>query len=83
MKIKAIIIEDEEPARELISNFLKDNPEIELLGGFSDGFTGLQAINGLHPDLVFLDIQMPKLTGFEVLEFVSENPVVIFTTAYD
>lgn len=83
MKIKAIIIEDEEPARELISNFLKDHPEIELLGGFSDGFSGLKAINGLHPDLVFLDIQMPKLTGFEVLEFVNESPVVIFTTAYD
>jgi len=83
MKIKAIIIEDEEPARELISNFLKDHPEIELLGGFSDGFSGLKAINGLHPELVFLDIQMPKLTGFEVLEFVNESPVVIFTTAYD
>jgi len=83
MKIKAIIIEDEEPARELISNFLKDYDEIELIGGFCDGFTGLKAINELLPDLVFLDIQMPKLTGFEVLEFVQEPPVVIFTTAYD
>ena len=83
MKIKAIIIEDEEPAQELISNFLKDYNVIDLLGSFADGFTGLKAINELHPDLVFLDIQMPKLTGLEVLEFVTENPVVIFTTAYD
>ena len=83
MKIKTLIIEDEEPARALVANFLKDYENIEIAGSFSDGFSGLKAINELKPELVFLDIQMPKLTGFEVLEFVTDNPVVVFTTAYD
>jgi two-component system, LytTR family, response regulator len=81
--MKAIIIEDEQPARELVKNYLKPFTEIELLGEFSDGFSGIKAINELHPDLVFLDIQMPKLTGFEMLEILDHIPDIIFTTAYD
>lgn len=81
--MKAIIIEDEQPARELVKNYLKAYPEILLLGEFSDGFSGIKAINELHPDLVFLDIQMPKLTGFEMLEILDHMPNIIFTTAYD
>lgn len=81
--IKAIIIEDEQPARELVKNYLKAYPDIELLGEFSDGFSGIKAINELHPDLVFLDIQMPKITGFEMLEILDAIPEIIFTTAYD
>jgi two-component system LytT family response regulator len=81
--IKTIIIEDEQPARDLIRNYLRDASHIELLGEFSDGFTGLKAIQELKPQLVFLDIQMPKLTGFEVLELLEEIPQIIFTTAYD
>jgi two-component system, LytTR family, response regulator len=83
MKINAIIIEDEEPARLLLKNFLSTFSEIELKGEFSDGFSGLKAINETNPDLVFLDIQMPKLTGFEILELADHKPVIIFTTAYD
>jgi two-component system LytT family response regulator len=83
MKIRTIIIEDEEPARLLIKNFLANFNEIELLGEFSDGFSGLKAINELKPHLVLLDIQMPKLTGFEILELAEHKPVIIFTTAYD
>lgn len=79
----AIIIEDEQPARELVKNYLKAYPDIEFLGEFSDGFSGIKAINELHPDLVFLDIQMPKLTGFEMLEIMDRYPEIIFTTAYD
>lgn len=79
----AIIIEDEQPARELVKNYLKAYPSIELLGEFSDGFSGIKAINELHPDLIFLDIQMPKLTGFEMLEILDSIPEIIFTTAYD
>ena len=79
----AIIIEDEQPARELVKNYLKAYSAIELLGEFSDGFSGIKAINELHPDLVFLDIQMPKLTGFEMLEILDHMPNIIFTTAYD
>lgn len=81
--IKTIIIEDEQPARDLIRNYLKDAAQIELVGEFSDGFTGLKAIQELKPQLVFLDIQMPKLTGFELVELLDEIPQIIFTTAYD
>lgn len=81
--MKAIIIEDEQPARELVKNYLKSYASIELLGEFSDGFSGIKAIHELQPDLVFLDIQMPKITGFEMLEILDYIPEIIFTTAYD
>lgn len=58
-------------------------PEIELIGECSDGFQGLKNIQDLQPDLIFLDIQMPKLTGFEMLELLDTMPEVVFTTAYD
>jgi two-component system LytT family response regulator len=54
-----------------------------LTGEFADGFSGLKAINSLKPDIIFLDIQMPRLTGFEMLELLDERPEIIFTTAYD
>ncbi|MCX6283069.1 MAG: LytTR family DNA-binding domain-containing protein [Bacteroidetes bacterium] len=83
MTYKAIIIDDEKPARDIIRTFLKDFSEIELLTECSDGFAGLKAIQDLKPDLAFLDIQMPKLTGFEVLELIDNPPLIIFSTAYD
>ena len=83
MKIRTIIIEDEEAARSLLKNFLTTFGDLQLEGEFSDGFSGLKAINELKPDLVFLDIQMPKLTGFEVLELAEHKAVIIFTTAFD
>lgn len=82
-KLKAIIIEDEPLARELIKNFLSSENDIELIGEFDNGFSGLKAINELKPDIVFLDVQMPKLTGIELLELLDEYPKIIFTTAYD
>lgn len=81
--IKTIIIEDEQPARNLIKHYLSKHGEIELIGEFSDGFSGLKAIHELKPGLVFLDVQMPKLTGFEMLELLEESPQIIFTTAFD
>jgi two-component system LytT family response regulator len=81
--IRAIIIEDEQPARDLIKHYLSVHTNITLLGEFPDGFSGLKAIHELKPDLVFLDVQMPKLTGFELLELMDETPHIIFTTAYD
>ncbi len=81
--IKAVIIDDEQPARDLIKHYLAGHKEVEISGEFADGFTGLKAIQEMKPDLVFLDIQMPKLTGFELLELLDSMPNIIFTTAYD
>jgi len=82
-KLRAIIVEDEKPARELVKAFLKEHENIELIGECDNGFDGVKTINEAKPDLVFLDIQMPKLTGFEMIELLDEVPDVIFTTAFD
>ena len=81
--LKTIIIDDEQPAIDLLKHYLKQFKQIEIIKECQDGFCGLKAINGLKPDLVFLDIQMPKLTGFELLELLDEKPMIIFITAYD
>jgi two-component system LytT family response regulator len=81
--IKTIIVEDEKLARDLIRDFLGNYEDFEIMGEYEDGFSGLKAINEQKPDLIFLDIQMPKLTGFEMLEVLEHHPAIIFTTAYD
>ena len=81
--IRCIIIDDETPARELVKAQLKKYSEIELVAECTNGFEGFMAIKEHNPDLVFLDIQMPKITGFEMLELVDEKPNIIFITAYD
>ncbi|MDE5416876.1 LytTR family transcriptional regulator DNA-binding domain-containing protein [Labilibaculum sp. DW002] len=81
--MKAIIIDDEALARDLVRSFLDCYNDIEILGEYSDGFQGLKAINELQPDLVFLDVQMPKLTGFEMLELLDKPCNIVFTTAYN
>jgi two-component system LytT family response regulator len=80
---KAVIIDDESYAREIVKEYLDKYNDIGIAGEFSDGFSGLKGINELSPDIVFLDIQMPKLTGFEMLELLDKRPAIIFTTAYD
>lgn len=82
-KIRTIIVEDEELARNLLKSFLKDAENIELIAECENGFEGVKMINELKPDLVFLDIQMPKITGFELLELLDHKPHIIFATAYD
>ncbi len=82
-KIGAIIIEDEKPARDLIKKFMEDREELELLGEYDNGFSGLKATHELEPDVLFLDVQMPKLNGFELIELLDYAPEIIFTTAYD
>ena len=82
-KIRTVIIEDEAPAREIIKHYLKELDSIEIIAECSDGFSGLKTISQLKPDLVFLDIQMPRLTGIELVEVLTEKPEIIFTTAYD
>jgi two-component system LytT family response regulator len=82
-KIAAVIIDDEAPARQVIRTYLQDYPDISVIAECDNGFTGLKQIQEMKPDVVFLDIQMPKLTGFEMLELIDKPPVIIFSTAYD
>ena len=82
-KVSAIIIDDEKLAREITKGYLKKNPEIEIVAECSNGFDAIKKINELKPDLIFLDIQMPKISGFEMLELLEDPPVIIFTTAFD
>lgn len=81
--IKIVIIDDEPLARSLLRNFLGEIADAEIVGEYENGFDGLKGITTLKPDLVFLDIQMPKLNGFEMLELLDEMPHIIFITAYD
>jgi len=81
--IRTIIVDDEAPARDIIRHYLGELEDIEIVAECSDGFSGLKTISSMKPDLVFLDIQMPRLTGIEMLEVMTEKPVIIFTTAYD
>lgn len=83
VKIRTIIVEDEELARNLLKSYLKERDDLEIIAECENGFEGVKAINELKPDLVFLDIQMPKITGFEMLELLDHHPEIIFTTAYD
>ena len=82
-KIRAVIIEDEELARQLLRELLRRHPEVEVVGECGNGFDAVKMVPELKPDLLFLDIQMPKLDGFEVLELVGNEMAVIFVTAYD
>lgn len=81
--IKAIIIDDERLARNLVREYLSTHTDIEIKAECNDGFEGLKAIQEYQPDLIFLDIQMPKINGFEMLELIDHPPAVIFTTAFD
>lgn len=81
--IKAVIIDDEPLARSIVSEYLKNYPAIHIVQECSDGFEGVKAIAQHKPDLIFLDIQMPKINGFEMLELIDDPPAVIFTTAFD
>jgi two-component system LytT family response regulator len=82
-KIRTLIIDDEAPAREIIKHYLEELDDIEVIAECADGFSGLKTITVMKPDLVFLDIQMPRLTGIEMVEVLTEKPEIIFTTAYD
>ena len=82
-KIRVLIIDDEHLAREIVKSYLSNDEQIEIVGECSDGFDGFKQINELKPDLVFLDVMMPKLTGFEMLELLESPPVIVFSTAYD
>lgn len=80
---KVLIIDDEPLARLVVREYLENYPEFDIVGECNDGFEGAKAIATHKPDLIFLDIQMPKINGFEMLEIINEKPAVIFTTAFD
>lgn len=80
---KVLLIDDEPLARQLITALLKNHPQFEIVGECGDGFEGFKAIQQHAPDLLFLDVQMPRLSGFELLELLDTPPAVIFITAFD
>ena len=81
--LRVVIVDDEVPARSLLREHLAAEPDVELVGECTNGFEAVKAIGELAPDLVLLDVQMPKLDGFEVLELLERPPAVVFVTAYD
>ncbi len=81
--INTLLIDDEPLARSLVAEYLQAYPEITIVQECNDGFEGVKAIAQHKPDLIFLDIQMPKINGFEMLELLDQPPAVIFTTAFD
>src|ERR1043165_1449906 len=80
---KAIIVDDEPLARMVVKEYLLQHPNISVVHECNDGFEGIKAIMQHQPDVVFLDIQMPKINGFEMLELIEQPPAVIFCTAFD
>lgn len=83
MTKKIIIIDDEPLARSIVAEYIQNHSDLELVAECNNGFEGVKAIMQHKPDLIFLDIQMPKINGFEMLEILDEKPSVIFTTAFD
>jgi two-component system LytT family response regulator len=82
-KICAVIVDDEELARQVLREFLSTHPEMEIAGECANGFEAVKTVAEAKPDLVFLDIQMPKLDGFEVLDLIGRDAAVVFVTAHD
>jgi two-component system LytT family response regulator len=82
-KIRAVIVDDEDLARQVVRELLGTHPEVEIAAECANGFEAVKAVTELKPDLLFLDIQMPKLDGFEVLELIGTEMAIIFATAYD
>lgn len=81
--MKTIIIDDEAPVRAMLRDLLSRRPQIEILAEAKNGIEAIEKINELRPDLIFLDIQMPVLSGFDILPYLKEKPLIVFVTAYD
>jgi two-component system LytT family response regulator len=83
VSLRVLIVDDEAPARSLLRQYLGTEAGVEIAGECTNGFEAVKAIGEIAPDLVLLDVQMPKLDGFEVLELLERPPAVVFVTAYD
>ena len=83
MNITCVIVDDETLARDLLQEYLQQMPNIQVIGECSKGKDAVELIDKEKPDLVFLDVQMPGMTGFDVLDEITHDPYVIFCTAYD
>lgn len=83
MNTTCLIVDDEKLARELLHEYLEGFPQITIIGECAKGMEAVEKINKMKPDLLFLDVQMPGMNGFDVLEEIDHEPYVIFTTAYD
>lgn len=81
--IRALVVDDEDLARGLVREYLRSQADIQVVGECANGFDAVKSVAELKPDLLFLDVQMPKLDGFEVLELVGRDVAVVFTTAHD
>jgi two-component system LytT family response regulator len=81
--LRVVIVDDEEPARSLLREYLTRAGGVQIVGDCRNGFEAVKAVNDLAPDLLFLDVQMPKLNGFEVLELLGRDVAVVFVTAFD
>ena len=81
--IRAILVDDEPPARSILKSYLSKIGGLEIVAEYDNGFDAIKGVGQLRPDLLFLDVQLPKLNGFEVLELIDNPPFVIFTTDYD
>src|SRR5690606_36227782 len=81
--INAVLIDDEPLARSMVVEYLENYPQVKVIAECNDGFEGAKAIMQYQPDIIFLDIEMPKINGFEMLEIIDYQPAVIFTTAFD
>jgi two-component system LytT family response regulator len=83
VKLRVAIVDDELPARQILREFLDGDAQVEIVAECANGFDAVKAVTEQRPDVLLLDVQMPKLDGFEVLELVGRDTAVIFTTAYD
>jgi two-component system, LytTR family, response regulator len=82
-RLRVVIVDDEPLARAIVREYLGRHPGVEIISECGNGFEAVKAVSELAPDLLFLDVQMPKLSGFEVLELIGRDVPVVFTTAYD
>jgi len=82
-KIRTVLVDDEQLARQVLREFISPHSDLEIVGECSNGFEAVKAVAEQKPDLIFLDVQMPKLDGFEVLELIGNETAVVFVTAYD